>query len=742
MAFTPAPQKNKPGKGSIKFSLWWMYAIVFLFIGGILWFDNSSVSKEVSYTQFEQYVVRDHGITQIIIQTDKKQAEGMLTDSLAQVIFNGSYQSTGNIKAKVIANISSADKLSDQIEKWRAMGAFNGSVKYEQSSPFTSLLWSILPFALFIGVWIFLMRRMSGAGGGGAAGGGGGIFSVGKSKAMLFDKNNSERVTFRDVAGLSEAKTEIEEIVEFLKNPKRYTNLGGKIPNGALLVGPPGTGKTLLAKAVAGEADVPFFSMSGSDFVEMFVGVGASRVRDLFRQAKEKAPCIVFIDEIDAVGRARGKNAGMGANDERENTLNQLLTEMDGFGSNSGVIILAATNRADILDKALLRAGRFDRQINVDLPELKDRIEVFKVHLRNIKTDDSVDVDLMARQTAGFCGADIANVCNEAALIAARGNKKAVDRESFMAAIDRIIGGLEHSSKIISDEEKRSIAIHEAGHATVSWFLEYSNEMVKVSIVPRGMALGAAWYMPEERQITPKEALLDQICMTLAGRAAEELTIGQISTGALNDLEKVTKMAYAIVVYYGMSDKIPNVCYYDSTGQAYGFSKPYGGERAKQIDDEVSRIISEQYERAKQILRDHKEGHAKLAETLLTKEVMYAEDLVNIFGKRQWKSRTEEIMELQAARDAKRLAEENAAKEAEGTKEDASADGAAASSDASADASATEATPATPQDTDVTATVIDVEATEATADTPADNKPSDNKPTDPIGPTPPPYKKK
>ncbi|WP_302063688.1 ATP-dependent zinc metalloprotease FtsH, partial [uncultured Duncaniella sp.] len=421
-------------------------------------------------------------------------------------------------------------------------------------------------------------------------------------------------------------------------------------------VGPPGTGKTLLAKAVAGEANVPFFSMSGSDFVEMFVGVGASRVRDLFRQAKEKAPCIVFIDEIDAVGRARGKNPNMGANDERENTLNQLLTEMDGFGSNSGVIILAATNRADILDKALLRAGRFDRQITVDLPELKDRVEIFNVHLRNIKKDDTVDVEVMARQTAGFSGADIANVCNEAALIAARNNKKTVDRDSFMSAIDRIICGLEHSSKIISPEEKKAIAIHEAGHATVSWFLEYSNEMVKVSIVPRGMALGAAWYMPEERQITPLQALLDQMSMTLGGRAAEELSLGEISTGALNDLEKVTKMAYAIVVYYGMSEKLPNVCYYDSTGQSYGFSKPYGGERAKQIDEEVSRIISEQYERAKQIIRDHKEGHARLAETLLTKEVMYSEDLKEIFGERQWRSRTEEIMLLQAERDAAREA--------------------------------------------------------------------------------------
>lgn len=705
------PNGNK--KNPFKFSLWWMYAIVLLFLCGVLYFDNNAVTKKVNYTTFEKYVEQDHGISKIVIFSDKKVVEGFLTDSLAQVIFSGSnYTSGQGIEAKVEANIPSADKLSEKIEQWRADGAFTGEVEFEQSSPLGNMLWSILPFLLLIFVWIYIMRKMSGGAGGGA--GGGGIFSVGKSKAMLFDKNNADKVTFKDVAGLSEAKTEIEEIVEFLKNPKRYTNLGGKIPKGALLVGPPGTGKTLLVKAVAGEADVPFFSMSGSDFVEMFVGVGASRVRDLFRQAKEKAPCIVFIDEIDAVGRARGKNAGMGANDERENTLNQLLTEMDGFGSNSGVIILAATNRADILDKALLRAGRFDRQINVDLPELKDRIEVFKVHLRNIKTDDSVDVDLMARQTAGFCGADIANVCNEAALIAARGNKKAVDRDSFMAAIDRIIGGLEHSSKIISDDEKKSIAIHEAGHATVSWFLKYSNEMVKVSIVPRGMALGAAWYMPEERQITPKEALLDQICMTLAGRAAEELTTGQISTGALNDLEKVTKMAYAIVVYYGMSDKIPNVCYYDSTGQAYGFSKPYGGERAKQIDDEVSRIISEQYERAKKILTEHKEGHAKLAETLLTKEVMYAEDLVNIFGKRQWKSRTEEIMELQAARDAKRLAEENAAKEAAGESEkphEAEPSGDAADSQK----------------------VVDVEVSETTESTAAEEKKD-------TGVTPPPYK--
>ena len=483
------------------------------------------------------------------------------------------------------------------------------------------------------------MKRMSGKGDGG-----GGVFSVGKSKAKIFDKDGPIQVTFKDVAGLSEAKTEIEEIVEFLKNPQRYTNLGGKIPKGALLVGPPGTGKTLLAKAVAGEANVPFFSMSGSDFVEMFVGVGASRVRDLFRQAKEKAPCIVFIDEIDAVGRARGRNPNMGSNDERENTLNQLLTEMDGFGTNSGVIILAATNRADILDKALLRAGRFDRQIYVDLPDLNDRVAIFNVHLRKIKTDESVDVDLLARQTPGFSGADIANVCNEAALIAARHNKPTVGRQDFIDAVDRIIGGLEKRSKITTDEEKRSIAIHEAGHATISWHLRYANPLIKVTIVPRGKALGAAWYLPEERQITPTQAILDEMCSTLGGRAAEELFLGRISTGAANDLERVTKQAYAMVVYYGMSDKLPNLCYYDSTGQDYGFSKPYSDERAKLIDEEVSRIINEQYERAKAILREHPEGHAKLAETLITREVIFTEDVEQIFGKRQWTSRTDEIL--------------------------------------------------------------------------------------------------
>ena len=645
MAFTPSNngQSNQPKKNPFRFSLWWMYAIVLLFLGGIFYFDNNSVTKQVNYSTFERYVEVDHGITKIVVFSDKKMVEGYLTDSLAQKIFNNSnYQAGKNIPAKVEANIPSADKLSEKIEHWRQSGAFTGEVEFEQASQFGNILWSILPFVLLIGVWFYLMRRMSGAGGGGA-GGGGGIFSVGKSKAMLFDKNNADKVTFRDVAGLSEAKTEIEEIVEFLKNPKRYTNLGGKIPKGALLVGPPGTGKTLLAKAVAGEADVPFFSMSGSDFVEMFVGVGASRVRDLFRQAKEKAPCIVFIDEIDAVGRARGRNAGMGANDERENTLNQLLTEMDGFGTNSGVIILAATNRADILDKALMRAGRFDRQIYVDLPDLPDRVEIFKVHLRKIKTAPDLDIEMLARQTPGFSGADIANVCNEAALIAARHNKESVSKDDFNAAVDRIIGGLEKRSKILTDDEKKAIAIHEAGHATVSWHLRYGNPLVKVTIVPRGKALGAAWYLPEERQIVPSQVLLDDICSLLGGRAAEELFTGHISTGAANDLERVTKQAYAMVVYYGMSDKLPNLSYYDSTGQSNMFTNPYSDDRAKIIDEEVSRIIAEQYERAKSILQAHADGHHELAQTLITREVIFTDDVERIFGPRPWTSRTDEL---------------------------------------------------------------------------------------------------
>lgn len=644
MAFTPNNPSNGQKKNPFRFSLWWMYAIVFVFLAGVFYFDTNTVSRKVSYTDFERYVEQDHGINKIVVFTDKKIAEGYLTDSLAEHVFaNSNYRPGSGVEAKVETTISSADKMSDKIDEWRNSGAFTGKVEYEQSSPLTSILISVLPFVLFIGIWIFLMRRMSGAAGGGGAGGGGGIFSVGKSKAMLFDKNNADRVTFKDVAGLSEAKTEIEEIVEFLKNPRKYTVLGGKIPKGALLVGPPGTGKTLLAKAVAGEADVPFFSMSGSDFVEMFVGVGASRVRDLFRQAKEKAPCIVFIDEIDAVGRARGKNAGMGANDERENTLNQLLTEMDGFGSNSGVIILAATNRADILDKALMRAGRFDRQIYVDLPDLPDRVAIFKVHLSRVKTAPDLDIEMLARQTPGFSGADIANVCNEAALIAARHNKTSVDKDDFNAAVDRIIGGLEKRNKITTDEEKRSIAVHEAGHATVSWHLQYANPLVKVTIVPRGKALGAAWYLPEERQITPSQVLLDDICSLLGGRAAEELFMGHISTGAANDLERVTKQAYAMVVYYGMSDRLPNLCYYDSSGQDSIFTKPYSNERATIIDQEVSRIITEQYERAKAILRQYAAGHKELADTLISREVIYTADVERIFGPRPWTSRTEEL---------------------------------------------------------------------------------------------------
>lgn len=632
--------------------MYWMYAIIVICLLGILYFEEDPYSKELeSYTQFEQ-IAKQGGLKEIVINNGKRTAEGILTEAYAVKEFQN-YDKSTRQPARVFVTFGSETQMDKDIEAWKASGVFKGEVRYDRSSDFSSYLWTFGPVLLLIVFWIWMMRRMSGRG----DGAGGGVFSVGKSKAKIFDKDNADKVTFKDVAGLSEAKTEIEEIVEFLKNPQRYTDLGGKIPKGALLVGPPGTGKTLLAKAVAGEANVPFFSLSGSDFVEMFVGVGASRVRDLFRQAKEKAPCIVFIDEIDAVGRARGRNPNMGSNDERENTLNQLLTEMDGFGTNSGVIILAATNRADILDKALLRAGRFDRQIYVDLPDLNDRVAIFNVHLRKIKKDDSVDVDLLARQTPGFSGAEIANVCNEAALIAARHDHKTVTRQDFVDAVDRIVGGLEKRSKITTDEEKRSIAIHEAGHATVSWHLKFANPLIKVTIVPRGKALGAAWYLPEERQITPTQAILDEMCATLGGRAAEELFLGRISTGAANDLERVTKQAYAMVVYYGMSDKLPNLCYYDSTGQDYGFSKPYSDERARTIDEEVSRIINEQYERAKSILKEHAEGHNTLAEVLISREVIFTEDVEHIFGKRPWTSRTEEI--LAASESSKQLAAES-----------------------------------------------------------------------------------
>ena len=632
------------GKGKSRrpnFSIMWLYVIILGGLGAFWWSQNSSNEKEVTWSEFEGYVLTG-GVRDIAVATNTCNVKAHMTDSLAMVVFGVNKEQLQQLKDPTMLTCApSADIFATKAEVWQNAGLLKGSIKYEkEKSEFWSILISFGPIILLVAFWLYMMRGM----GGGGSGSGGGIFGVGKSKAKLFDKDGDIKVTFEDVAGLAEAKTEVAEIVDFLKNPQIYTQLGGKIPKGALLVGPPGTGKTLLAKAVAGEANVPFFSLSGSDFVEMFVGVGASRVRDLFRQAKEKAPCIVFIDEIDAVGRARGKNPNMGGNDERENTLNQLLTEMDGFGTNSGVIILAATNRADILDKALLRAGRFDRQIYVELPDLNDRKEVFNVHLRKVKIDESVDVDLLARQTPGFSGADIANVCNEAALIAARHKKNTVQREDFMNAVDRIIGGLEKRSKITTNEERRSIAIHEAGHATISWKLRYANPLIKVTIVPRGKALGAAWYLPEERQITPTEALLDEMCSTLGGRAAEEIFLGRISTGAANDLERVTKHAYAMVVYYGLSERLPNLSYYDSTGQNYGFTKPYSEERAKIIDEEVSRIISEQYERAKQILRDNATGHQELTEVLLSREVIYTEDVERIFGKRPWTSRTEEIL--------------------------------------------------------------------------------------------------
>jgi cell division protease FtsH len=602
----------------------------------------------MGWTEF-QTLAQENAFDKLLVFNKRNTLEATVRTGMLGRVFKEDTAQLGK-DPKVIVKIPSADKFSDFYDRAVSENQITTQVSYEEGE---DTMWnfflSIVPFVLFILIILFIMRRMSGSAGGGA----GNVFSVGKSKAQLFDKNNDKKVTFKDVAGLAEAKQEVEEIVSFLKDPAKYTELGGKIPKGALLVGPPGTGKTLLAKAVAGEADVPFFSLSGSDFVEMFVGVGASRVRDLFRQAKEKAPCIVFIDEIDAVGRARGKNINMNGNDERENTLNQLLTEMDGFGSNSGVIILAATNRADVLDKALLRAGRFDRQIHVELPDLNERREIFGVHLRPIKIDESVDTEFLARQTPGFSGADIANVCNEAALIAARNGKKFVQKDDFMSAVDRIVGGLEKRTKITTVSERNSIANHEAGHATLSWLLEHANPLVKVTIVPRGKALGAAWYLPEERQITTREQLLDEMCATLGGRAAEELFLGKISTGASNDLERVTKQAYAMVVYFGMSEKLPNLNYYDSSGQDWGFTKPYSEETAKLIDSEVQKIISEQYERAKHILSEHTQGHNQLAKVLLEREVIYSEDVEQIFGKRAWVSRSEEIMEQQEQQTAK-----------------------------------------------------------------------------------------
>ena len=650
--------KKNPGNNNKvnmpKFNLSWLYMILTIMLIG-LWLtnQNSSGSKSVSYDEFQGYV--QNGYVSRVTGFDDNSVEAYIKPEHVVNVFGNDSSRVGH-NPMVITEAPSRESLGEFLQKEKDENHFDGAITYKKKGNYMSLiLWNVVPILLLIGFWVYLSRRWSGGGG---MGGGGGIFSVGKSKAQLFEKGSNIKVTFKDVAGLAEAKQEVEEIVEFLKEPQKYTDLGGKIPKGALLVGPPGTGKTLLAKAVAGEANVPFFSLAGSDFVEMFVGVGASRVRDLFRQAKEKAPCIVFIDEIDAVGRARAKAAAMGGNDERENTLNQLLTEMDGFGSNSGIIILAATNRVDVLDKALLRAGRFDRQIHVDLPDLNERKEVFGVHLRPIKIDDTVDVDLLARQTPGFSGADIANVCNEAALIAARHGKKFVGKQDFLDAVDRIVGGLEKKTKITTEEERRSIAIHEAGHASISWLLQYANPLIKVTIVPRGRALGAAWYLPEERQITTKEQMLDEMCATLGGRAAEDLFLGRISTGAMNDLERVTKQAYGMTAYLGMSEKLPNLCYYNN--EEYSFNRPYSEKTAEVIDEEVKRIVNEQYERAKQILAEHKEGHNKLAQLLIEKEVIFADDVEHIFGKRPWASRSEEIITAnQTSQELKEAAKEN-----------------------------------------------------------------------------------
>lgn len=631
-----------------KFNVYWVYILI---IAGIIFLQFFYSGKNAVVTSWQEVknqmlvnnevkklvVIRNQGKVEVFLKDDKiekyKDRLGTGMNSVPKTgphftFTIGSIETFDNQLKEAQVNNSEEDKIyPEYIEKPNYLGEI--------------LTW-ILPFLLIIGLWIFIFRRMSKGGG---PGGAGNIFSVGKSKAQLFDKETTAKVDFKDVAGLEEAKVEVMEIVDFLKNPKKYTDLGGKIPKGALLVGPPGTGKTLLAKAVAGEANVPFFSMSGSDFVEMFVGVGASRVRDLFRQAKEKSPCIIFIDEIDAIGRARGKNSGFSGNDERENTLNQLLTEMDGFGSNQGVIIIAATNRADILDRALLRAGRFDRQIHVELPDYKERVDIFKVHLRPIKLEENFDLTFLAKQTPGFSGADIANVCNEAALIAARKNKHSVERQDFLDAIDRIIGGLEKKNKIISKDEKRTIAFHEAGHATVSWLLEHANPLLKVSIIPRGRSLGAAWYLPEERQITTTEQLFDEMCAALGGRAAEEVNFSKISTGALNDLERVTKQAYAMIAYFGMGKMTGNLSFYDSSGQSeYSFNKPYSEKTAEQIDKEAKELIDKAYEVAKKILVDNIDGHTKLAELLLEREVIFSEDLEHIFGPRKTLTREQELV--------------------------------------------------------------------------------------------------
>ena len=634
---------NKPNMPKMpKFNMTWLYIFVIIALGVVFFargngLMSSSAGVDRDYTTFKQYVEKGYG-TKVIINKDDNTLRMFVSPDHIRDIFKSGTDQVGTAPY-VTVQIGSVDKVEsflDQAVAHKKIASY--SYENKSDSGLMDILFSIGPWILIFAIWYFIMRRMSSG-----VNGAGGVFNVGKSKAKLYEKANEMGITFKDVAGQTGAKQEVQEIVDFLKNPKKYTDLGGKIPKGALLIGPPGTGKTLLAKAVAGEAGVPFFSMSGSDFVEMFVGVGASRVRDVFRQAKEKSPCFIFIDEIDAVGRARSKNPAMGGNDERENTLNALLTEMDGFGTNSGVIVLAATNRVDMLDKALLRAGRFDRQIHVDLPDLPERKEIFLVHMRNLKLHKDLDIDLLARQTPGFSGADIANVCNEAALIAARHNSKEVTKQDFLDAVDRIIGGLEKKTKVMTTDEKRTIALHEAGHATISWFCEHANPLVKVSIVPRGQALGAAWYLPEERPITTKEQMLDEMCSLLGGRAAEELFTGHISTGAMNDLERATKSAYGMIAYAGMSDRLPNICYYNN--DEYNFQKPYSETTAKTIDEEVLKMINDQYDRAKQILLDHKEGHNRLAQLLVEREVIMAEDVEEIFGKRPWVSRTQELLE-------------------------------------------------------------------------------------------------
>ena len=626
-----------------RFNMNWIYGLIIIALG-LFFFTGKgdmmagSVKQEATYTKFKEYVNKGY-VNNVVVNSEQRTLKMYVKTANLRDVFGKDPKQLGE-KPYVSVQYGSPEELEKYLTEIQQAGKIKDfAFDNDKGGHFTDILIQFVPFIALIAIWIFIMRRM----GSGGAGGGSGVFSVGKSKAKMYEKGNEIGITFKDVAGQEGAKQEVQEIVEFLKSPQKYTDLGGKIPKGALLVGPPGTGKTLLAKAVAGEAGVPFFSMSGSDFVEMFVGVGASRVRDLFHQAKEKSPCIIFIDEIDAVGRARSKNPSMGGNDERENTLNALLTEMDGFGTNSGVIILAATNRADMLDSALLRAGRFDRQINVDLPDLPERKQIFQVHLRPVKVDSTVDIDFLSRQTPGFSGADIANVCNEAALIAARHNSKSVGKQDFLDAVDRIIGGLEKKTKIMTAAEKRTIALHEAGHATVSWFCQHADPLVKVSIVPRGRALGAAWYLPEERQITTKEQMLDEMCALMGGRAAEELFTGHISTGAMNDLERATKSAYGMVAYAGMSDKLPNISFYNN--QEYQFQKPYSETTAKVIDDEVMKMVNEQYDRAKKILQENSYGHNKLADLLISREVIFAEDVEEIFGKRPWVSRSEEIIE-------------------------------------------------------------------------------------------------